>query len=362
MYLMKVFFDVLHLYYLPQYLPVYKHLVDKGAAVCFVFYADQDKALVKASQKAIDTEQLPVHWLNSEKDALDFYRQCDGDWIIFGKAFAQMQLLNQSKKTALMQHGIGPKACYYDASHNAASVRFVEGEHRLQRLESLYPNDRFVDTGYAKLDPLLQDQALASQYSLEGLGLDPTKPTLLYAPTFYPSSIEMMHKNWVDEYAHCNIIIKPHFFSLTKKKYKKQQQRLSLWAKRENVYLAGVTDYNLVPFMALADVLISDASSAIFEFFALEKPVIWCNFYKLRWSYRGPFAYRFKARLDSDIDYFSALTFKVDKVKQLPGAIEQALSQPHAKHDQENIRTITKLAGKLDGLSSQRVVSFLYDN
>ncbi|WP_105258182.1 CDP-glycerol glycerophosphotransferase family protein [Pseudoalteromonas sp. T1lg88] len=359
---MKVFFDVLHLYYLPQYLPLYKQLLQQGAAVCFVFYNEQDKALKEAADAAIKTHKLPVHWLESEDESLDFYRQCDGEWIIFGKAFAQMQVLNQSKKTVLMQHGIGPKACYYHASNNAASVRFVEGEHRLARLESLYPNDKFVDTGYAKLDPLLQRQAFTSQHSLEDLGLDPNKPTLLYAPTFYPSSIEMMEKNWVDEYAHCNIIIKPHFFSLTRNKYQKQQQLLNKWAQRKHVYLAAISEFNLVPFMALADVMISDASSAIFEFFALKKPVIWCNFYKLRWSYRGPFAYRFKARLDSDIDYFEALTFKVDKAKQLPGAIEQALSQPQAKHNQDNIKTITKLAGKLDGLSSQRIVSFLYDN
>ncbi len=361
---MKVFFDVLHLYYLPQYLPVYQQLLKAQAHICFIFYKHEAPELIAAAEKVIAETNLPVQWLEDESDALDFYFQCDADWIIFGKAFARMNELNQVKKTALMQHGIGPKACYYDASNNAASVRFVEGQHRLARLQSLYPEARFVDTGYAKLDSLLSSQPLLDDMPLrlEQLGLKSGKKTLLYAPTFYPSSIEMMDKNWVDDYAHCNIIIKPHFFSLTKAKYRKQQALLAQWGAREHVYLAPISDFNLVPFMALADVLISDASSAIFEFFALEKPVVWCNFYKLRWSYRGPFAYRFKARLDADIDYFNALCFRVDKAKWVSAAINRALAEPLANHNDETQTTITKLAGKLDGLSSQRIVSFLYDN
>ena len=361
---MKVYFDVLHLYYLPQYLPVYEQLVQSGAQACFVFYQQQTPELIAASEQAISDDQLPAQWLDNDNQALEFYQRSDTDWVIFGKAFAQMQQLNQHKKTVLMQHGIGPKSCYYDASNNAASVRFVEGQHRLERLARLYPKSHFIDTGYAKLDPLLKSQTYGASGAINHarLGLNPNKPTLLYAPTFYPSSIEMMGKDWVDDFAHCNIIIKPHFFSLTKKKYQHQQQLLTRWAAREHVYLAPVSDYNLVPFMALADVMISDASSAIFEFFALQKPVVWCNFYKLRWSYRGPFSYRFRNRLDADIEYFDSLCFRVDKAKDVAENIHYALSEPLAKHNKQTQQIITKLAGKLDGSSSQRIVSFLYDN
>lgn len=47
-----------------------------------------------------------------------------------------------------------------------------------------------MDTGYAKLDPLINNESLG--FSCEQLGLDSKKPTVLYAPTFYPSSIEKM--------------------------------------------------------------------------------------------------------------------------------------------------------------------------
>ncbi|WP_151173409.1 CDP-glycerol glycerophosphotransferase family protein [Pseudoalteromonas ruthenica] len=358
---MKVFFDVLHLYYLPQYLPVIDELNQRGAQTVVVLYKQEDTALNAAAEYAIKAHDLNAHWLQSESQAVAFYRQCGADWVIFGKAFAAIAELNSIVKTALMQHGIGPKACYYDASNNATSVRFVEGQHRLTRLHTLYPDSTFVDTGYAKLDPLLSQP----QYPLpshEDFGLDASKPTVLYAPTFYPSSLERLPKNWLANLTHCNVIIKPHYFSQTKDKYQKHQRLLQRWQQYEHVYVSQLEEFNLVPFMALADVLVSDASSAIFEFFALGKPVVWCNFYKLRWSYRGPFAYRFKARLDDDISYFEPLCFKADSPSDVIRAIEEALHQPQKFHNQQNQTTIERLAGRLDGNSAKRIVSYLYDN
>ena len=53
--------------------------------------------------------------------------------------------------------------------------------------------------------------------------------------------------------------------------------------------------------------MISDASSAIIEFAALNKPVLWCTFLQLRWNYKGIFSYRFKARMDKDYDDYGQI-------------------------------------------------------
>ena len=91
------------------------------------------------------------------------------------------------------------------------------------------------------------------------------------------------------------------------KKYQKQRNLLQHWATYNNVYLAKVDDYSLLPFLKSADLMISDASSAIIEFAALNKPVIWCTFLQLRWNYRGIFSYRFKARMDKDYDDYGQI-------------------------------------------------------
>lgn len=195
----------------------------------------------------------------------------------------------------------------------------------MKRLETLYPNGNFIDTGYAKLDPILNKTIKG--LDKQQLGLDENKLTLLYAPTFYPSSIECMNDDFPSQFSDYNIIIKPHFFSLAKSRYRKQKQKILNWQKYKNVYVANESEFNLTPFLAIADIMLSDASSAIFEFAALDKPVVWCDFYKLRWSYRGLFSYRFKARLDEDIKYFHEICHRANQYSELPNAIKTCTTE-----------------------------------
>ena len=354
---MFVYFDVLHIYYIPQYLPVIKKLTKKGHKCVLIFYKSQDAKLISVCNKFIADNRLSAVWLNDTSQAFAFYQKSEVDWIIFGNAFPQSEKLN--RKTALMQHGIGPKQCYYDVSNAGMTVRFVEGVHRKNRLQSLYPNGTFIDSGYAKLDPLFDYSV--EKISLEKLGLDPNKRTLLYAPTFYPSSIECMSDHFADDFADYNIIIKPHFFTLTKPRYKKQRFKLANWKKHTNVYIADENQFDLTPFIAVADIMLSDASSAIFEFAALDKPVIWCDFYKLRWSYRGIFSFRLKGRLDDDIHYFNEICYPAKHYQDLANMINQS-SYESDVFKENRARLIKLLAGKMDGLSAERIANYLEEN
>lgn len=354
---MLVYFDVQHIYYIPQYLPVIKKLIGKGHECVLVFYKSQDAKLISISKDFIAKIGIPAVWLNEIREAFSYYQQVEADWVIFGNSFENSDKL--TKKTALMQHGIGPKQCYYDVSNAGMTVRFVEGEHRQKRLQQLYPNGNFIDTGYAKLDPIFDNSV--EKLPLIDLGLDPQKPTLLYAPTFYPSSIECMSDKFAAEFANYNIIIKPHFFTLTKSRYKKQQAKLACWAQSDNVYVAESNQFDLTPFLAIADIMLSDASSAIFEFAALGKPVVWCDFYKLRWSYRGIFSFRLKERLDDDIHYFNEVCHSARKYNELAAMVEKSKNE-NATFKESKARLITQLAGKMDGLSAQRIVNYLEEN
>lgn len=253
-------------------------------------------------------------------------------------------------------HGIGPKASYYTKSDTPTTVRFVEGEYRTQRLKSMYPNDCFIDVGFCKLDPIINNTL--EYNSLAKFGLDPNKKTLLYAPTFYPSSIECFPNNWPEQYSQYNIIIKPHYFSLSKESYKAQRKLLEQWQQFSNVYLAQVDDYSLVPFMAVADILISDASSALFEFAALNKPVVWCDFLKLRWSYRGIFSYRFKKRMDQDYGEYADVAVHAKSFNNLQAILEQQLLNPESL-EEVRLGLAEKLCGKIDGKASQRIITYL---
>ncbi len=349
-----IYFDTLHLYYLPQYLPIKDELAQRGVDCKFVIY--RSGAQQSVLESFIKTHKLDCDWVDNPDDALNFYKRERPDWIIFGNVFDAAGELNNFCKTASVGHGIGPKSSYYDSCGGDIQVRFVEGQYRLQRLQNRFPDKTFIDTGYAKLDPLVNGSERG--LNLSELGLDGRKQTLLYAPTFYPSSIENMDKNWPQQFEQYNILLKPHFFSLVKPRYKRQKQRLEHWAKFENVYLAPMEETNLLPFMATADLLISDASSALFEFAALNKPVVWCDFFKLRWTYRGPLRFRFTRRMDEDLYKYADVAAHASTFKQLKSVVDEQIANPQSFAHKRKAY-IELLAGKVDGLASRRIVDYL---
>jgi hypothetical protein len=354
---MKLFFDVMHLYYLPQYIPVAEKMQAMGWLCCLVFY--RNPSSIDQQKNAAEECGFDIKWVDNEDESLEFYQQQAPEWIIFGNQFDALDRLNDSTNTALMMHGIGPKACYYTVSNCATSVRFVEGRYRQQRLQEMFPDQCFVDTGYAKLDPLINGEF--NDLKPSQWGLEDHKKTILYAPTYYPSSIECFSNHFADEFEDYNIILKPHYFSLESKKYHRQKKNLLHWAKRPNVYLASLDDVNILPFMAISDLLISDASSTLFEFTALDKPVVWCDFYKLRWNYRGIFSYRFDKRMDEDLYKYADISAHAAKYKDLKKIVDEQISEPNLFKSQRAQYTEI-LVGVVDGNVSQRIADYLVEN
>jgi CDP-glycerol glycerophosphotransferase (TagB/SpsB family) len=354
---MRFFFDVFELYYLPQYLPINAEINKSGQNdTTFIFYRGEFDSLVK---KIVAAEGLNYIWVNSQSEANDYYQLKRADWIFFSNRYPYLDVLIEVSKTARIGHGIGAKASYYNQSDSPTNVRFVEGEYKTSRLRKMYPNCKFINAGFPKLDPILSGDICGPD--LEGLNLDPSKKTIIYAPSFYPSSLERFPKNFPEDFQEYNLIVKPHYFSLSKEKYASHREFFEHWNKYSNVYVAKVDDYSLIPFMAIADLLISDTSSAIIEFAALDKPVIWCNFLKLRWTYRGIFSFRFKKRMDKDYQEYSKVAVRSDSYKMLKSIVAEQMLYPKVLSEQR-LRYATKMAGSLDGKASQRIVDFLLDN
>jgi hypothetical protein len=351
---MRVFFDVQHLYYLPQYLPVYDELTKAGVTCEFILYRQKElnTVLLDYSNKY----GLVCGYVNNCHQAREVYLKEKPEWIVFGNAFDNIKEINKHSKTALMEHGIGPKATYYDVSMSDITYRFVEGKHRLNRLEKRFPQKNFINTGFAKLDPII-NQTL-EKLDLEKIGLSNDKETILYAPTFYPSSIECLPSNFPVLFQDYNIIIKPHFFSLIKEKYKAHRLAFECWDKYKNVYIAKVDDVSSLPFMDVASIIISDTSSMLFEFTALNKPAIWCDFYKVRWSYRGLFKSRLKNRLDEDLKYFGKVAQRVTNNTELAEQTLKYIKNPELKEPERQEMT-ELLTGKVDGLCSKRIANFI---
>ena len=351
---MLVAFDTRNVYYLPQYIPIIEILKRNDHQILLVCYEKKNK---KAPfEKLISDIGIECIWLDEDADALNYYKRMEPDWIIFGNPCSYVNDLPKNTKTAQLGHGVGPKPSYYHKSKTPMTIRFIEGKLRLETIRKLYPNDRFEQTGFSKLDPIFNHTEAG--LDLNRLGLDESKPTILYAPTFNPSSLERFPNNWPNDFPDYNILIKPHTFTYTRSRYKKQRQKLRRWSSCENTYVASELDLSLLPFMETADILLSEASSTLFEFAALDKPVIVCNFFKLKWSYRGPFKYRFKKRFGKDNVIYEDIGLHVNSYKALLKAIPQQLANP--EEFSSNRRRYTEdHVGPTDGLASQRIVDYL---
>lgn len=351
---MHICFDTQNIYYLPQYLPVAKELTSRGHHCEYIVYKDKnDETQFNTELNQLDNN---VTWVDNESAAYDYYIRSRPAWIFFGNTFPQLYNIHKHSKTAQLGHGIGPKPSYYHKSSTPMTVRFMEGAKRLEKIKALYPDDNFVQVGFSKLDPLFNPDTNDS-FTYPAT-LDPEKKTILYAPTFNPSSIEMFPDNWPANFSDYNIIIKPHSLSYSRPRYKKQRRKFTIWSEYNNLYMAKDTEFSLLPFMAVSDILLSEASSTLFEFAALDRPVIVCNFFKLKWSYRGIFKYRFNQRFKTDNVIYKNIGKHVNSYKELQPAIPQQLNNPGEYHKQRLQYTFDHV-GPTDGKASIRIADYI---
>lgn len=347
---MQVAFYAEQLYYLPQYLPVIQALRARGHEVEVMLRFDP------TVQTLFPDRRIPglpeVRLVDSTVDAYAQLRRLAPHWAVFGSYLDEQDRLASGTRTALVYHGIGVKNVLFDPRLDRFDLRFVESQRVLDELLERNPalGPKLALVGFAKLDPLFSQEAPPAARA--------QAPTVLYAPTFYPSSLELMPRQLSTLLPGARWIVKPHFFSWTIDKYAAQRRRLRAWAEQPNVEVLGAQHYNLVPLMARADVLVSDASSALFEFAALRRPVVWCRFQKLRWNYRGLFSWRLKDRIDPQTPRYEAIASCIDRAGQLPGALEALLGQPY-RPSAEREDLVEYLIGQRDGRVSERIVDQL---
>lgn len=350
---MLVIFDTANVYYLPQFDPIIRQLIAKGHEVRLACYGGN---IGESFKDVIAEKGLECFWVAGEKEAAELYYDLKPDWIFFGNSFKYLSSLYGGTKTAQLGHGVGPKPSYYHKSSTPMTVRFIEGALRLVKIKELYPSNEFIQVGFSKLDPIFNDQETG--LDLDRLGLDKTKPTILYAPTFNPSSLERFPDDWPKDFSDYNILIKPHTFTYTIEQYSRQRAKLKKWACFSNVHVASQDDLSLLPFMKSADLLLSEASSTLFEFAALGKPVIVCNFFKIKWSYRGPLRYRFEKRFGKDNVLYKDIGLHVTSYGELLKAVPQQL-EDISEYEKRRLEYTKEHIGPTDGEASKRIVAYL---
>ncbi len=341
-------FYVQYPYYYPHFLPVSKEAEKNGLKTIYVLSTKQNTELITKI---------------AEDEGLEYIVGDDKIFEIEAKYFIFANIFNETNrlkgKSLFMDHGVGTKYCDYEKALTLFDVVLVEGDYREKTLQQEFPDrqDKIKKVGFSKLDSVINADDDLKDFYFEKYHLDKKKETILYAPTFFPSSIEKMSDEFPLDFKEYNIIVKPHYLSLERKHYKNQQKKFKKWERYDNCIVCSVDEYSLIPFLTICDIMISDESSAIFEFTALDKPVVLNRFLKLRWSYYlNP--KKLLKRLDSGIDMYRQIGDNAQNYQQMVELVKDNLKNP-LKLSEIRKKYTKDICGEVDGNVSARIIEVL---
>ncbi len=209
--------------------------------------------------------------------------------------------------------------------------------------------------GMPKADRLV-DGSLKRDAILHSLGLNPKLPTVLYAPTWTPySSLNAVGEELVAALAKtgANLIVKLHDNSLDV--HDVRNSGGIDWQARLGPALQGAFGHlakrgSIAPYLVAADLMISDHSSAAFEYLLLNRPLIRIEMPELI------------ARTNIPPDYVALMVEASSTVRSVPEilkAVENGLANPGLLAP-----TRTLVAEELfykPGTATDRAVSELYE-
>jgi hypothetical protein len=358
----SILFDAYHLYHLPQFDPLIDLLEkDNRFRVYYSTYSKNRKEEIDICSSILKKRPGKFVFDVDEEKRVKKIRDLDLDVFICGWSRYDLDSFVSDKTlVGMIYHGIGIKPSYWRDNHKRLDLRFVEGEYRINQLRDYGIKTDLALTGFIKLDPLFNGSGPDSDQLKKELGLDSSKKTILFAPTFYPSSLEKIGMRLGDYTAEYNVILKPHlwtyFLDIFGEANLKMQRELisNLIEKFDHIKLLEPEKYNILPYYLIADVLLTEASSTIYEMIALSKPVVVNRFYKLKLSHKLFRNRLYRARLNKEMNQdVESFCFTADNHLDVPYALETALIEKHKNYDSMK-KYQTKMLYKLDGCAAVR--------
>jgi hypothetical protein len=139
---------------------------------------------------------------------------------------------------------------------------------------------RTFNVGYPKSDGLITGE-FSRHDVLAKLGLDLTKPVVLYAPAYDEGTALDMYGETVVERlleVDASIIVKLHYMCYDPRYYPRGVNWTERFKKFEaNPRFRHVGNQPIDPYLAASDVLVNDISSVSLEFMMLDKPVVFID-------------------------------------------------------------------------------------
>lgn len=275
-----VLFEHQHLYYLPQFLSIIMAMKNSGQyQVEASLTTGANRLESTVFHQVMNEMNIPIISQTNETARGLELRNREYDIIFVGNKGTIKRVAGRNSFVVMVYHGIGLKQSYYRDNAPRVDLRIIESKQRFDELHR-QGHTNISLCGFAKMDLLNMENGYLDSQWLSDLNLaEQGKTVILYAPTFYPSSVEKLlpYLSLLTEEYIC--IVKLHHFSWHLPKYRHHYVQARVLSERyDNIYLAPPDQYNIIPFYKIADLLVTDISSTLFEFLTLNRPIIQSHF------------------------------------------------------------------------------------
>jgi hypothetical protein len=354
----RVLFRIGHLYHRASLDPIYRCMRERPEYDIYFTCPDDKERVFLIFQRSLRgkiEEELRAEGLRVTRETRGFDVVVTGDVLRNPGEYGDALL-------CFINHGTGIKTILYRLLAKATETRyliFVEGEYRKKRIDDFGVRgaSEVHVVGYPKLDPVFRGE-LERDEIISEWGLDPAKKTVLFAPTYKPTCIDKVKEEILEQTRDHNLIIKLHQYSWRGKYAPHWHHKLYEKAvlRYPHARLIPPGRHNIIPFIYVADTMLSEASSTIFEFLALGRAGIIFDLECDRLSHHDGMPL-----LDEDNRMFLEGAFvHINDAGQIGNAVERALNPDAAMRARiDEMRNL--LFYKLDGHASERIVSIIED-
>ncbi|HDP68738.1 MAG TPA: hypothetical protein ENN20_09600 [Candidatus Marinimicrobia bacterium] len=312
---MRLLFYIAKQYSVPIILPLTRYC--RSQQIGFALYV---------SRKVLDI--LPAEWeqerLFTERHEATAFQPdfvlCPGNFVDFRLPGIKVQLF----------HGLGvEKESHYKIRH-FFDIYCTSGPYvtaRFRDLQAKYKHFLIEETGWPKVDYILHYDTAGLK---EKYGISDDKTIILYAPTFsrkMESATELL--------PHLKNVANADELWILKFHELMDRETVAAINAVSSDNFRIIRTHDITPLLHLADLLISDTSSVVYEFMVLKKPVV---------------TYKTQSRPEKAIN--------ITQPEQLRAAIDRALSEPW---NERNRRQLAEINPYLDGNISKRLIDRLIE-
>ncbi|MBR6251841.1 MAG: CDP-glycerol glycerophosphotransferase family protein [Bacteroidales bacterium] len=214
-----------------------------------------------------------VRYTNSIQEAYDFKPEaifCPGNIVPYYLSGVKVQIF----------HGYAAEKKDHWIIRRYFDTYFTQGPYFTSHFEALshkYKDFEVRETGWTKQDWIARHLHDFDEDKQRLLTEHNKKRIAIYAPTFSPKLTSLPHIKGALEHlleAEKDLLLVMKFHPLTAKQWTDEYQE---WASKRNDAIYIDAGENVTKYQLMSDVMISDTSSAVYEFLLLDRPVITLN-------------------------------------------------------------------------------------